>query len=79
MASGAVGEEGGGHLEAARVVAAHEQHAPQTAARRALDMRERVQPLGGRVLGQHDQVGADTGVLGEALVGVGDEALDGLW
>jgi hypothetical protein len=78
MASGTVGEEGGGHLGAARVVTAHEQHTGQAHAGRPLDVRERVEPLGGKVLGQHHQVGTDAGALGEALVGIDDQALDRL-
>ncbi|MFJ6555390.1 hypothetical protein ACIQNT_24630 [Streptomyces luteogriseus] len=40
----------------------------QAAAVSALDGCERVEPLSGQVLGRHDQVGADSGVLGETLV-----------
>jgi len=39
---------------------------------------EHIQTLGGQVLGQQHEVGADAGVLGKARVRVCDEALDGL-
>ena len=78
VVAGEVVEEPEGHLGAAGVVGAQEQHHRHPDVVLAFDLGQRAQPLAGEPLGQQRQVVRDDRAAGELVVGAVQEPLDGL-
>jgi len=73
-----VGEQGGGHLRAARVVHADEQHLRHRLTGRTRGLGECGEAFGSEPAGEGDQVGVDAGGAPQRGVGLEDDPFDGL-